>query len=170
MSEIEISLEKYVQGYNSLWNQVNKNNSEFPKGSVSIGTIGEYYAKKYLEEKYADSIVEYGRANEKSWDIKVKNGDSQVLFQVKSTSVFNSSRTLSKLNRGFDQLIVINLDRDFFPFQAYLFETVDHLFANTKSPALITPNPDNVRQTGSLAFKQAKNIHNDFFEILANKL
>jgi hypothetical protein len=170
LTEIEVSLEKYAQGYNSLWEQVNKDNSVFPKGSVSIGTIGEYYAKKYLEEKYGDWAVEYGTVNQKSWDIKVSREKSQILFQVKSTSLFNVSRKLSKLQKGFDQLIVINLDGDFFPFQAYLFEEVENLFSKSSYPVLTTPNPDNKKQKGSKAFEQARNIYQEFFESLANNL
>ncbi|MDP2488756.1 hypothetical protein Q8W38_05400 [Vibrio splendidus] len=170
MTEVEKALGEYAKGYNSLWSIVNKQDSEFPSGSISPGSIAEYFAKKYLETKFPDCKVEYGKANERSWDIRVSSNNIDIRYQVKSNSLFNKSRTLSKLVKGFDQLIVISLDCDFFPYQAYLFETVDHLFTNSNYPVLTVPNPDNDKQTGSKAFKQAINIHEEFFGNLSEKL
>lgn len=170
MTEIEKAQDEYAKGYNSLWSIVNKQDSEFPCGSISPGSIAEYYAKKYLEAKFPDCKVEYGKANERSWDIRVSSNNIDIRYQVKSNSLFNQSRTLSKLVKAFDQLIVISLDCDFFPYQAYLFETVDHLFANSSYPVLTVPNPDNDKQKGSKAFKQAINIHEEFFGNLSEKL
>ena len=170
MTEIESALENYANGYNALWSVVNRPNSEFPQGGVSVGTIAEYYAKKYLEAKYLGWSVEYGKANERAWDIKVSRDTEVITFQVKSTSLFNESRTLSKLVKGFDQLIVISLDCMFFPYQAYLFENVDHLFERSNYPVFKVPNPDIPKQRGSDVFKTATNIHDEFFGNLSEKL
>ncbi|EHH1187241.1 hypothetical protein OTE47_004470 [Vibrio vulnificus] len=170
MTEVETALDEYAKGYNALWSIVNKSESEFPSGSISVGSIAEYFVKKHLEAKYPDCKVEYGKANERAWDIKVSSSSVEIKFQVKSNSLFNQSRKLSKLVKGFDQLIVISLDCNFFPYQAYLFENADCLFENSESPILTVPNPDTVKPTGSKVFKQAINIREEFFDNLADKL
>ncbi|EHY9871162.1 hypothetical protein K9517_004442 [Vibrio vulnificus] len=170
MTEVETALDEYAKGYNALWSIVNNSESEFPSGSISVGSIAEYFVKKHLEAKYPDCNVEYGKANERAWDIKVSSSSVEIKFQVKSNSLFNQSRKLSKLVKGFDQLIVISLDCNFFPYQAYLFENADCLFENSESPILTVPNPYIVKPTGSKVFKQAINIREEFFDNLADKL
>ena len=161
----------YGKAYSRLWEHVQENPDQFPSGSISVGTIAEYYAKKFLEEKHRGSRVSFGRANEKSWDIQVLsiNGE-KTLYQVKSISLFNKTRKLSPLVEGFDSLIVISMDCEFMPFQVYLFEDSKVLFGENKVTALTVPNPENKRQRGSEVFLSAKNIHHEFFELLSNKL
>jgi hypothetical protein len=169
--EVYSAIDEYAKSYSNLWTIVKNNPEEFPSGSISCGTVAEFYVKKYLEYKYPDSLVIFGCANEKAWDLKVqkKCGESRT-FQVKSHSLFSNGRTLSKLTKGFDALIVISLDCDFFPYQAYIIDEPDSLFKNSSMPQLCVPNPDNPRQRGSSAFKNAKNIHSEFFDILSNVL
>lgn len=168
--EVNAALNEYTKGYNSLWEVVNKHDGLFPSGSISSGTIAEFYAKTYLETKFPNCKVEYGSATERAWDIRVSSNNIDIRYQVKSNSLFSKSRRLSKLVKGFDQLIVISMDCSFFPYQAYLFDKVDDLFAKRSNPTLIVPNPDNAQQKGSKEFEQAINIHEEFFDSLADNL
>ncbi|UPR34311.1 hypothetical protein ISX50_14740 [Vibrio cyclitrophicus] len=52
MTEVEKALDEYAKGYNSLWSIVNKQDSEFPSGSISPGSIAEYFAKSILKRSF----------------------------------------------------------------------------------------------------------------------
>lgn len=171
-SEIDKALNAYTNGYHSLWKQVQANPTEFPSGAITSGTIAEYYAKKYLEKKYDGYDVSFGSPNEKSWDIRVSRPHDQdiIRFQIKSISRHSKSRKLSPLVRGFDQLIVITLDYDFFPLQAFLFDDQSVLFGKDRITVLTVPSTDSKNQKGSKLFSRARNIHEEFFEHLANNL
>lgn len=170
-SEIDRALDAYGKACQSLWEQVHANPTAFPSGAVTSGTIAEYYAKKYLEMKYDDHDISFGNSNGKSWDIRVSRSyDKDILFQVKSISRYNKSRKLSPLVKGFDQLIVITLDYDYFPLQAFLFDDPSVLFGKDKVTALTVPSTDSKNQKGSKLFSRARNIHEEFFEHLANNL
>jgi len=169
--EIDKAINRYGEAYCKLWEQVRDNPNEFPSGVVSSGTIAEYWVKKYLEWKYNNSNVSFGLPTQKSWDIKVTYKDGkEVLYQVKSVSLFNKSRKLSPLVKGFDKLIVISLDCDFFPFQAYVFQDASVLNGEHNVQALVVPDPDNKRKRGSKVFSLAENIHSEFFGILGDNL
>jgi len=171
ISDIDKALDAYGKGYELLWEQVQKNPEQFPSCSLTTGIIAEYFAKKYLEEKYSDCSVVFGSSTEKAWDIMVRDENGKdVLFQVKSTSRYSKSRSVSPLVKGFDQLIVITLDYDFFPLQAFLFEDSALFFGKTKVKSLTVPCVDDKTRKGSKIFSQANNIHEEFFENLANKL
>lgn len=160
---IDKAIDGYGKAYLKLWEQVKANPHEFPSGVVSAGTIAEYYAKKYLENKYEGTDVSFGSPNEKAWDIRVTSSNGMnTLYQVKSISLFNKSRKLSPLVKGFDRLIVISMDCDFFPFQVYLFKDASVLFGENRVTALTVPNPDSGRETGSKVFSFAENIHEEF--------
>lgn len=172
-SPIYEALTAYEEAYHKLWTQIQNHPDEFPQGAISPGTIAEYYVKKYLEAKYPDSEVVFGSSNEKSWDIKVKKPNDDVIFyQVKSISGFNKTRKLSRLERGFDKLIVIDMDCTFFPTQAFMFEDTSVLFGKERITALTVPkqNSNSTRKNGSNLFKYANDISEDFFNILADKL
>ncbi len=170
-SDIDKALDAYGKAYELLWEQVQANPEQFPGCALTSGTIAEYFAKKYLEEKYTDCSVVFGRSTEKAWDIKVcdTNG-GDILFQVKSTTRYSKNRSLSQLVKGFDQLIVITLDYDFFPLQVFLFEDASVFFGENKLTSLTVPCVDYKLRKGSKIFSQAKNIHEEFFENLASKL
>lgn len=171
MDKIYTAIDDYAKSYLQLWRIIREENNHFPTCSISSGSIAEFYAKIYLEEKYPNSDVVFGASNEKAWDIKVTTEfEDEILFQVKSTSDYSKSRKVSPLTKGFDQLIVITLACDFFPCQAFLFTDPKVLFKNSSMPNLTVPNPDNKRQRGSEVFKTAINIHEEFFGILADVL
>ena len=164
------AIDGYADAYLKLWKTVQLESNHFPCGAISSGLIAEFYAKKYLEQKYPNAQIAFGGANEKSWDIKVTEQGKDILVQVKSTSDYSKSRKLSPLKKGFDQLIVITLACDFFPCQAFLFEDPKVLLKNGYFPSLTVPNPSIPKQKGSDVFADAVNIHEEFFEHLSNAL
>ncbi|EGQ7810935.1 hypothetical protein I6Y99_005004 [Vibrio parahaemolyticus] len=114
MEKLYEAIDGYADAYLKLWKAVQTESNHFPCGTISSGLIAEFYAKKYLEQKYPNAQIVFGSANEKSWDIKVTEQGKDILIQVKSTSGYSKSRKLSALKKGFDQLIVITLACDFF--------------------------------------------------------
>jgi len=170
-SDIDKALSAYGKASELLWVQVQENPNDFPSGAVTSGTIAEYFVKKYLEVKYSDHEVSFGGSNEKAWDIKVsKQNEKDILFQVKSTSRYSKSRRLSPLVKGFDQLIVVVLDYDFFPLKAFLFNDSTVFFGKTRITTLTAPSVDYKGRKGSEIFSKAMDIHEEFFGYLANRL
>jgi hypothetical protein len=171
ISEIDKALDAYGEAYELLWEQVQANPDQFPSCVLTPGTIAEYFAKKYLEEKYSNCSVMFGSSTEKAWDIKVCNNDGKdILLQVKSTTRYSKNRLITKIVKGFDQLIVITLDYDFFPLQAFLFEVASIFHGENRINTLTVPCVDHKSRKGSKVFSLARNIQEEFFEILANKL
>lgn len=166
--EIDDAVFGYAKSYAKLWKQIRDNPSEFPSNAISCGSIAEHYAKKYLEFIHEGATVRFGTANEKAWDIEVVTVDKQTYkYQVKSVSLFNRSRTTTQLVKGFDRLIVLSLDCDFFPYRAYLFEDAVAFWASNKIKKLKIPDPSSRRRTGTAIFQSAKDIKDEFFDALA---
>ena len=116
-------------------------------------------------------MISFGGATEKGWDIQVSNEDGQiVLFQVKSITRYSRNRSLSRLVRGFDQLIVLTLDYDFFPMQVFLFEDSSVFFGESKQASYTVPCIDDTGKIGSKIFRDAKDISTDFFDCLSREL
>lgn len=160
----------YGTAFRKLYEVAKKYPSEFPSGVIGPGLIAEYYIKKYLAAKYFNSDVKFGSATEKAWDIAVAHDNIIERYQVKSVSLFNKYRTLSPLVKGFDKLIVVLLDCDYWPYKVYMFDDGGIFFMKPNIRNLTVPDPDNNRRRGSKVFQHALDISNDFFDVMSNEL
>ena len=165
--EIDAAIFAYGKGCASLWNLMQSYPSEFPQAVISCGTIAEYYTRIFLRSKHKKSDVIYGKANEKAWDIEVITEDGEkITYQVKSISFLNKGKVIKRLVKGFDKLIIVSLNFEFFPVQVYLFDDPSIFFSTSKIRTMTIPNPDNPRNNGSKVFQFAKNITDEFNEAL----
>ena len=169
--ENEIEIDKAIFAYGkacaSLWNLMQRHPSEFPQAVLSCGTIAEYYTRIFLRAKHQKADVIYGKANEKAWDIEVITEDGEkITYQVKSISFLNKGKVIKRLVKGFDKLIIVSLNFEFFPVQVYLFDDPSIFFSTSKIRTMTIPNPDNPRNNGSKVFQFAKNITDEFNEAL----
>lgn len=165
--EIDRAVFEYSKAYAKLWKQIQENPCEFPSGAISCGSIAEHYTKKYLEAQNEGAAVRFGNSNEKAWDIEVLTSDKKAIkYQVKSVSHFSVARKTTELVKGFDRLIVLSLDCDFFPSHVYLFDDANIFLLPKKIKILTVPDPGFPRRRGSVVFQYAKDIKNDFFEAL----
>ena len=108
------SIGKYAQAYEELQNWQDSS-ALIPKGDQKTGCIGEFYAYIYLKNKYPVCEIIYGGHSEKGWDIKVKSNNFSERIQVKTVSEYSTTRVISPIHHGWNQLFIIYLDRGFKP-------------------------------------------------------
>lgn len=167
----ELELDKAVFGFASayarLWACARKYPQDFPQTVIGCGSIAEYYALMYLRREYEDASISFPCGNTKGFDIEVKMKNNQsIRYQVKSISPFNKSRQINTSTRGFDKLIILSLDENFFPVQAFIFEDPIVIFQERRNVNLTVPDGISLRRSGSKIFTQAKNILSDFIASL----
>lgn len=168
---IDEALNNFGKAYYELKSIIDKCPELFPSSVVSCGTIAEFYSILYLQHTFPAAQVTFGNGSQKGWDIRVAlpNGVSQ-LYQVKSTSAFSKTRTISKPTRGFDVLVVTELDADFNPAAIYKFEGKSVISQLLGSGKLIVPDRNIASRRGSRVFQFATDISLDFFGVLSECL
>lgn len=112
--EIVAAIHKYAVAYAELQNLQDTVDS-IPKGDQKTGCIGEYYVYRYLQHALPNVVLASGSHSEKGWDIAVRRQGAVVKVQVKTVSAFSSTRTISPIHKGWDQLFLLYLDRDLAP-------------------------------------------------------
>lgn len=165
--EIDKAVFSYAKAHASLWSLMQSYPSEFPQAVLSCGTIAEYYTRMYLRAVHRNSSVAFGKGSEKAWDIEVLHKDGKkITYQVKAISCMNKGRVIKGLTQGFDNLIILSLDLNFFPTQVYLFDDPTLFFSQRRIRTMTIPDFNNPRQNGSKVFQFAKNITEEFNETL----
>jgi len=163
--EVNDAIDAYGRALVKLRDMQSQSDSLLPRGSISVGTIGEYYAFIWLKHQFPKADVSYGSATEKSWDIAVTSGDSRTLYQVKTVSLNSKSLRISNLQKGFDKLVIIVLAEDYFPENAYLLDS------GFEFNGLQTFSVPYGSKRGSPIFStNGKQINFDFFDSLAERL
>lgn len=161
--DIDISISNAIQNYaDAYWNLrslIDKHLDYLPRGLLSCCLIAEFYTKIYLEGIYPNSGVIYGSANEAGWDIVVRGNGQDIKYQVKSISTFSKSRGISNIKRGFDKLIIIALDGNFFPSEVLLFEDANQFWSYGYRTLTF---PANLAKPRNNLFKIALNIKEEF--------
>lgn len=113
----------FTKAHNELRDVIRQHPNVLPPGTITCGLFAEYYTRMYLDWKYDGAVIEYGRANERGWDLLLTIvGSTPTRYQVKAVSVYNDRRMVSAVGSDCDKLIVICLDGDFYPVRAYVFE------------------------------------------------
>jgi hypothetical protein len=112
--EIQRAIESYALAYEELQSWQEKSDM-IPIGDQKTGCIGEFYAYLYLMEKYPDSELTFAGHSQKGWDIEVKSKGFSGRIQVKTVSAYSTTRTISPIHYGWNQLFIIYLGKDFKP-------------------------------------------------------
>lgn len=120
-------IQQLIKNYAKVYSQFEKfqgdnKTSILPIGDQKTGVIGEYYAKKYIENRFNDKTITYEKHGEE-YDLAYKNEKGKkIKVQVKVVSAHSKTRTISTLKlKGkdgralFDFLYLISLDSDFKP-------------------------------------------------------
>jgi len=114
IESIHKSIEQYASAYGNLQN-LQDNSDLIPLGDQKTGCIGEFYVFLYLNQIHPSSKINYAGHSNKGWDIKVEFENSNLKIQVKTVSAYSTTRTISPIHKGWDQLFIIYLSRDLKP-------------------------------------------------------
>ena len=162
------ALDEYSASYYKLKAIIDEHPKLFPSSVVSCGTFAEFYSIVYLRHVFPDADITFGHGSQKGWDIRVHLPNGQrVLYQVKSLSGFAKTRVIARPIRGFDILLVLVLDADFYLSTAYLFEGNETIKLLVGSSGLTVPDTGNPRRPGSVVFRMSRDISSEMHNALA---
>lgn len=169
--EIDNALNSYSKAYYELKTIADQYPDLFPSSVISCGTIAEFYSMMYLRYIYPDGQARFGIGSQKGWDIQLTMPDRQSkLFQVRSTSAFAKSRKIARPSRGFDALLVLVLDADFYASHTYIFDGAEVVGRLLKGASLIVPDKAVMTRRGSAIFSEARDISQEMHEALSEQL
>ena len=87
----------------------------------NLKNFREAFIYEYLS-RIGFSYIQYGSNSEKGWDIQANKNGKKYLFQVKTTSSFSKTRTISPIHPGWDKMFLLFLDRSFIPIGIWLVD------------------------------------------------
>lgn len=73
-SEITCAIKQYAEAYERL-QELQETEPSIPEGDQKTGSIGEFYAYRYLSIAFPDYELTYGSHSEKGWDIHISGVD-----------------------------------------------------------------------------------------------
>jgi hypothetical protein len=86
------------------------------RGDQKTGVVGEFYSYLYLLYTKPDSTPRLSsNRSEKGWDIEYSENGRSVRVQVKAVSAFSTTRAISPIHAGWDQLFLLFLSRELKP-------------------------------------------------------
>ena len=147
---IQNAIRVYSAAYQALHDIQVDELSWMPGGDHKIGSIGEYYGRAYLEYLYPNEEIQAGNRTQKGWDFRVIDLDLKI--QVKTSSAFSETGTLSPIHDGWDELYLIYLDRHFKPQGFWILRDNDILDGKERITSAKCLHPDNPKK-GSKIFK-----------------
>jgi hypothetical protein len=86
-----------------------------PQGDQKTGVVGEFYAKVYLHSQYPDAEIAFGSHSQHAWDLEVETPSERFRVQVKAVSAYSTTRRISPIHHGWDELYLLDLDKSLFP-------------------------------------------------------
>jgi hypothetical protein len=168
---IEI-VEMYSKSYEEFENfQKNRDKNPFipEHGDQKTGIIGEAFVYEYLLRK-GKTDLKFGNASEKAWDISYIEGSVKVLNQIKTTSSFSQTRTISPIHKGWNYLFLVSLDKRFIPNSIWIInnEAIINWPKNEKNVEIITgmkmPKPDTIVISNNI-IRELNDIFDDFKKV-----
>jgi hypothetical protein len=144
-SEIHTAIAGYAGAYAKLAD-LQRENSLLPPGRQKTDCIGEFYAHVYLLKARPLAVVTPGGHSNKVWDFRVSDAGHDTLVQVKTVSGYSATRVLSPIHRGWHELFVVSLDRNFRPNGFWIvpapdFEAGAYPLRGVRAPAPGGPGP-----------------------------
>ncbi|MCD4744429.1 MAG: hypothetical protein K8R67_18345 [Desulfobacteraceae bacterium] len=153
--EIQKSIEKYALSYAELQGWQEKSEM-IPIGDQKTGCIGEFYAYLYLIKLFPNSKISYAGHSEKGWDIEIRSNLITERIQVKTVSAYSTTRVLSPIHDGWNQLFIIYLDKSFKPLGFWTIKDVSIVKENGVLKSRKCRKPDNLN-SGSKDIPFGKN-------------
>ncbi|OOZ36410.1 hypothetical protein [Solemya elarraichensis gill symbiont] len=163
-AHIQQAITEYAKAYRALQHG-QESSPLIPKGDQKTGCVGEFYNYLYLSDHYPDATLEYGGHSEKGWDIAVKEGDRLFKVQTKTVSAFSTTRVISPIHAGWDELHLIYLDRDLQPQGFWIITDSSFLPDSEALKSRKAPLPGNPA-TGSKGIPFGKNKISDLRQSL----
>lgn len=144
--DIQSAISQYAQAYDRL-QKLQDSLPWIPGGDQKTGCIGEYYAYLYLLSLYDETQLSFGGHSEKGWDIEIAKNPI-VRIQVKTVSAFSKTKTISPIHKGWDELYIIYLSKNFTPEGFWVIKDNDIFGTKNKITSAKCRVPDHPR-TGS---------------------
>ena len=114
-AEIQKAIQSYAPAYKAL-EEWQRKSQLIPIGDQKTGCIGEFYVYLYITHRFPKYSLTYGSHSEKGWDLKVyTEGLPTFKVQVKTVSEYSTSRVISPIHYGWDELHIVYLSREFNP-------------------------------------------------------
>ena len=113
-STIRSAINAYAKAYGDL-QHLQESDRSIPTGDQKTGVIGEYYVYRHLSLLHGEENLSYGSHSEKGWDIEIQSGSKRTRVQVKTVSAFSTTRTISPIHSGWDELHLVYLSRQLYP-------------------------------------------------------
>ena len=151
---IKNAINDYASAYQSLEALQQKHVELLQKGDQKTGVIGEFYSLLYLKNKFPNAEIEYADTGQKGWDLQVaEEGKTDLRVQVKTVSGYSNTRTISPIHRGWDDLFLLFVDKQFKPIG--FWSVSNNIFKNSEDrlEGKRMPIPGNKR-SGSRIFKK----------------
>ena len=164
--EILKSIEKYALAYEELQGWQEKLEM-IPIGDQKTGCIGEFYAYLYLRKKFPSSEFSYAGHSEKAWDIEIRSNLSTEKVQVKTVSAYSTTRVISPIHYGWNQLFIIYLDKNLKPLGFWIIKDVSIVEENKVLKSRKCRKPDNLN-SGSRSIPFGQNRVNELIEAIYN--
>lgn len=133
-------IRRYAKVYAALLD-LQERSPLIPIGDQKTGSIGEFYVRLYLEERYRGARITFGGHSESGWDLEVSTAVRTWRVQVKTVSAFATMRRISPIKRGWEELHVIHLDRSFSPSGFWVIEDSTSMGSNDSLKNRCCPNP-----------------------------
>jgi hypothetical protein len=144
IQEILSTIDHYASAYRDLQNLQEMHTDLLPVGDQKTGVIGEFYAVLYLRALYPDAHISFSEnPSQNGWDIQVRISDHPNVskVQVKTVSAYSSTRTISPISPGWDELYLLFLGNNLKPIGFWQVKGDAFLRGSTRS-GLKMRNPD----------------------------
>ncbi|EAY29893.1 hypothetical protein [Microscilla marina] len=141
--KIKSIIGQYATAYQAI-EELQENSEAMPKGDQKAAAIGEYYAYRYCQRHYPKgSKVKFAEHSQKGWSLCVTEPGKTTTIQVKTVSGFSAKRKTNAITpKGWDQLFVVCLDKDFLPTGFWIFDKKQDFKDHIKSFTLTPPKYD----------------------------
>jgi len=162
--KIQESIEKYALSYAELQNW-QENSDMIPIGDQKTGCIGEFYAYLYLTKKFPNSKISYASHSKKGWDIEIRTNNFKERVQVKTVSAYSTTRVMSPIHYGWDQLFILYLDKNFKPLGFWIIKDVSIVKEGGVLKSRKCRKPDNLN-SGSKDIPFGQNIVQELIDAI----
>lgn len=140
MKDIFSAIIAYAQAYGVLEDIQRGTDSPLPRGDQKTGVIAEFYARLFARHCFTDAELLYGSPSQRAWDIAVRRTDSPVHYvQVKAVSSHSTTHRISPIHKGWNELWLFRLDRNFAPEGFWILDARDCDWSNRTLKASTMP-------------------------------
>ncbi len=168
ITAIKNSIAKYAKAYEEMESHQQQQNPLIPKCDQKTGAIGEFYSMIYAKSIYSNigDDFSFGNPSQHAWDIKIsKQNKSISKIQVKTVSGFSKSSTISPIHKGWDELWLLRLNKEFFPEGFWIIKDSSWITSAASGRSKKMPRVENPN-CGSAVFNSRVNYTSQLLKVL----